>query len=69
MPALTDRHEPLHRTRRAGAYRTDDGQDVCAHTLHAFDCTCGYRGRVFMASQARAMAIYDRNHAVEGVAR
>ena len=54
-------HEPIRHTRIGSAYITDDGEEVPRHVLIAFDCSCGYRARVFMASEGRAMDIFERH--------
>lgn len=54
-------HSPVHREKIGSAYTTESGQRVPAHTLHAYDCSCGYKARVWMASQERAFAIFRRN--------
>lgn len=54
-------HELVRRTRIGSAYTTGDGQEVPQHILTAFDCGCGYRASVFMASEGRALEIFERH--------
>jgi hypothetical protein len=57
-------HRPVHFTKEGGTWRNDQGQTF-PPTLHRYDCSCGYRGSVWMMSEARAKAIYDRNYNAE----
>jgi hypothetical protein len=47
------RHEPVHHVRESVLHP--------GTALHQYDCSCGWKGLVWMSTDERARAIYDRN--------
>jgi hypothetical protein len=54
-------HTPVVLRKQGSAYRTDEGEEVPEHTLHRYECSCGWRGACWYAGLERAAASFGRH--------
>ena len=65
--ACVREHTPILRERTGSAYVTDEGQEVPAHALYRYECSCGWKGLCWYAGQERARAHFDRHDPISQI--